>query len=308
MAACGDGVREGMETCDHGVANGSDGCCSATCGLIDDDRDAVCDAHDPCSGLVVVPVEVSRLRIRRLGGAIGDERFRFSGRITVAPSPAIDPATNGLHLVLTDHFLRGVILDASVPGGPGWTRTVDGATWRYRRPSGSSGNVTRAEVRVATADPSTLGVVVQGQGAGSDVVPFTPYVLVALAIDAGTAMPGQCGEAILTPSRCRFAIGGRLSCGPMPPVRPCAGDPSALTACDARNCASVQERFFVDNGTYYTGDCDAVPGFIASPDVYSVTAGNSVDFAVAATHVPTETVCQWVSAPAPGEPNLHCLQ
>jgi hypothetical protein len=277
-----------------------------TCGLIDGDWDALCDAQDPCSDLVVVPVEVSRLRVTRLGSVLGDERFRFSGRVTVAASPAIDPATNGLRLVVSDHNLREVILDLSVPGDLGWTRTIDGATWRYRRPPGSSGTVTRADVRLLTTEPPTLAVVVQGRGAASDVVPYVPYALVALAIDADAAMPGQCGESILTASRCRFAVGGRLSCGPVPSIRPCAGDPDALIACDARNCASVQERYFVANSSYYSGDCDALPDFVASPDVSSWTAGSATDFAVVALHLPTGRICNWESAPLPRTPNLTC--
>jgi len=47
-SVCGNGRVEPGEACDDGAANGTDGCCSAGCVLIDTDGDGVCDAHDNC--------------------------------------------------------------------------------------------------------------------------------------------------------------------------------------------------------------------------------------------------------------------
>ncbi|MGH7893374.1 MAG: ELWxxDGT repeat protein, partial [Candidatus Binatia bacterium] len=47
---CGDGTTDPLdETCDSGAANGTDGCCSTTCTVIDGDGDKTCDASDNCS-------------------------------------------------------------------------------------------------------------------------------------------------------------------------------------------------------------------------------------------------------------------
>lgn len=48
LVVCGDGDVDPGETCDDGVVNGLDGCCSATCTRIDADFDGVCDAQDNC--------------------------------------------------------------------------------------------------------------------------------------------------------------------------------------------------------------------------------------------------------------------
>src|SRR6266704_4369126 len=36
---------------------------------------------------------------------------------------------------------------------------------------------------------------------------------------------------------------------------------NARVAADARNCATAQEAYFVDNSTYASGTCDTLPGF-----------------------------------------------
>jgi cysteine-rich repeat protein len=47
---CGDGAIQDVlgEACDDGPGNGTDGCCSATCRLVDTDGDGICDRDDRC--------------------------------------------------------------------------------------------------------------------------------------------------------------------------------------------------------------------------------------------------------------------
>jgi hypothetical protein len=166
--------------------------------------------------------------------------------------------------------------------------------------------VTRADVRVVTADPPTFAFLIQGRGALTKEDLGWPDPRVALALHADAAVDGQCGEVWLPQSRCRAGVGGRLSCGPLRPTRPCAGDPHALTGCDARNCASAQEQFFAEHDTYFTGECGGLPGFVASPEVECITVGSPYDYTVLTTHVPTGYFCILTSNPAAGLPDLIC--
>jgi hypothetical protein len=314
LATCGDGVRDWDEDeeCDAGAANGTDNCCSATCRVVDDDQDGLCDAHDPCDGAFLLPVRSARLQISRLGnGTAGDERYRVSARMTVAAMPPIDPTTRGLRLVVGEYALseREVFLDAVVPGGPGWRRTTDGAAWLYRNRASGEGGVTRADVRLVTASPPTYDVLVQGQSAVTDLIqPFIdwPFLIVTLAMDAGTGA-GQCGDSALPESRCRLRHGGRLTCEPPPPIRSCVGALDPL-ACDTRNCASAEERYFDDNGlSYYSGDCLGLPGFVpSSPEASFAGSGSTTDYTVTGSFATTGRSCTWTSNPAFGHPHLIC--
>jgi hypothetical protein len=313
FATCGDGVRQSGEDCDVGAANGTDGCCSATCRSVDKDGDGLCDGHDPCDRdrVDLLPVRPSRLHISRLGnGAEGDERYLVSATMTVAASPPIDPTTRGLRLVVSEYTWshRGVLLDAVVPGGAAWRRTTDGTAWFYRNRASGAGGVTRADVRMVTADPPTVSVLLQGWGAVTDLLQTvfdSPFLFVTLALDAG-ADTGQCGDSVLTESRCRFRRAGRLTCEPLPPIRSCAGVPDAV-ACDTRNCASAQEHYFEANGFfYYSGPCTGLPGFVPSPDVEANTVGTSTDFSIAAWDAATGHLCNWWSNRVEGYPNPEC--
>ena len=48
ITGCGNGLTSRTEQCDDGASNGSDNCCSASCQLIDEDSDGVCDRDDVC--------------------------------------------------------------------------------------------------------------------------------------------------------------------------------------------------------------------------------------------------------------------
>jgi hypothetical protein len=162
-------------------------------------------------------------------------------------------------------------------------------------------------VRLVTADPPTLAVLVQGRGAVKELpMPSWPYFVVTLALDAGVSPAGQCGDSALTGTRCRFRLGGRLVCEPPPPIRSCVGAPDPLV-CDVRNCASAQEHFFDGNGyAYYSGDCLGLPGFVpSSPDLVFSTVGNSTDFVVVGSDAMGRS-CTWTSNPAFGDGFLQC--
>jgi type IV pilus assembly protein PilA len=79
---------------------------------------------------------------------------------------------------------------------------------------------------------------------------------------------------------------------------------NSLVESDARNGASAQEAFFVDNATY-ASDCATLPGFVASPNTTCTASGTPTSFTLTTTHS-TGYSCTWNSAPGAGAPNLAC--
>ena len=84
---------------------------------------------------------------------------------------------------------------------------------------------------------------------------------------------------------------------------------NARVAADARNAATAQEAYFVDNSTYKaSGACSGLPGFTGSGGVVCATNGTATSFSVTTTHpsMSYTTGCTWRSNPAAGSPNLVC--
>ncbi len=78
---------------------------------------------------------------------------------------------------------------------------------------------------------------------------------------------------------------------------------NSLVESDARNGASAQEAYFVDNSAY-ASSC-ALPGFVSSPNVTCTAVGTATSFTLTTTHT-TGYTCTWSSAPAAGAGNLVC--
>jgi len=84
---------------------------------------------------------------------------------------------------------------------------------------------------------------------------------------------------------------------------------NARVAADARNAATAEEAYFVDNNTYATGDCTTLPGFTLSGGVTCTTAGGATSFTVTASHPSSSWAshtCTWTSNPGVGSANLVC--
>src|SRR5256885_511455 len=197
---CGNGIVEPGEQCDDGGANGSTPCCSASCELIDGDRDGVCDALDPCTNTQLVQIEAPRLVVRLTSP--GDMTFDVRGAMVVPPSPPIDAASKGIRLVMKNFY--EVPLDATVPGGLGWGDSGGGggylhparavaaqeAYWTphlayYSGPcSGLPGFVPSPGVACTTTGTSANFIVVTAHGAARDacawnscLAPGRPHVV-----------------------------------------------------------------------------------------------------------------------------------
>ena len=87
---------------------------------------------------------------------------------------------------------------------------------------------------------------------------------------------------------------------------------NARISSDARNAATSEEAYFVDNDSYLAGDCTSLPGFTLSGGVtctmVTITcADGSPGYTVTATHASaTRKPCVWTSCPATGAANLVC--
>lgn len=81
---------------------------------------------------------------------------------------------------------------------------------------------------------------------------------------------------------------------------------NARVQTDARNAATAQEAYFIDNDTYFSGDCTGLPGFTLSEDVTCTCAGTATDFTCDTSHPSATVSCQWSSAPGAGSANLVC--
>jgi prepilin-type N-terminal cleavage/methylation domain-containing protein len=85
---------------------------------------------------------------------------------------------------------------------------------------------------------------------------------------------------------------------------------NARVEADARNAATGQEAYFVDNNDY-ANDCTDLPGFVSSEDVNCTTAAKDCTtgrgFDVDTDHPDQSftTGCSWDSCPASGQ-NLAC--
>jgi type IV pilus assembly protein PilA len=81
---------------------------------------------------------------------------------------------------------------------------------------------------------------------------------------------------------------------------------NARVAADARNAATAQEAYFVDNNSYASGACSTLPGYTGSGGVTCTTTGTATNFSVTTTHPSATQSCTWTSNPSSGTPNLVC--
>jgi hypothetical protein len=298
---CGDGVVEGWEECDDGDRNGSGRCCSVDCIQMDADGDTVCDALDPCTSPAAVQVDAARVRITRRGG---DAVLVFRASLDL-PAAGLDPASSGVRLVVSQIYSLGIVLDLTVPGGPGWRATSEGATWRYRDPSGQIDGVTAVTVRRSPLT-GAVAVTIRGRHARYPLMREALPAKLAVTFAPGVPETDQCGESWLARSLCTTDSSGGLDCVPPVPIRPCSGDPNQLVRCDLRNAASAQEWRFITTGEYLAGDCRELPGFIGSPGVVCTTASAGITFSAVTAHGSATQACAWVSDPPPGTPTITC--
>lgn len=308
VAACGDGVVDAGEQCDAGSANGTDGCCSQSCTLVDSDYDGTCDALDPCNDQGGLRLKDATLTVSGLGTARSDDRLRFTGTMTIGNSPAIDPSASGVHLRMFGNWMDPMgttVADVAVPGGARWTSRAGGTVWRYRDATGRHGGIRRIQLEllpplVPSPYLTKVAFLIEAQRGSFPITPAlvtsdpnSPFsggsvLQVTLALGA-SASNQQCAAAYYTtvqPTHCTFSGSGKkVTCTGPPPVGPCnVGDPNDLVVCDILNAVQAEEAYFGQHGTYFSGTCSGLSTFTGSPRVSCHATGGATSFSVTTFH------------------------
>ncbi len=82
---------------------------------------------------------------------------------------------------------------------------------------------------------------------------------------------------------------------------------NARVEADARNAATAEEAYFVDNNTY-SSTCTSMPGLVISSGVTMTCTGTGTSFTITTKHgsMSLTNGCTWTSAPGSGSPNMVC--
>jgi hypothetical protein len=189
----------------------------------DVDNDGLGDACDVCSNVLPSFADRSRVTMGQLDTPPGDDTLKIKGRcIPFLEAPAIDPATNGIRIVMHDKF-DAVVFDATIP--PGQFSTVTRSGWKshefpsgitslYRNP-GSVVPLVNGIKKVKLVLKSGLGLTkfgVRGKGGSYPVALGAEPVRVTFVVSPPSAVNGQCCEMLFTGPEpnpvCRFTEGG----------------------------------------------------------------------------------------------------
>jgi hypothetical protein len=194
----GDGVPDTIDNC-VGVPNGDQA---------DADDDQVGDECDPCSNVVPVFASGTKIKLTKQTTPPGDDGLLFKGVIAVPTTPTIDPAANGIRVLLTGAD-DSVVLDATIGGGSGWKVNAKATRWSFKSPGGTQG-ITRVKIAAKKNAPGTLKFSVKGKGGSFAPAAGALPVVGTLVVDAPIARTGQCGEA--TPACQTRAKGKTILC------------------------------------------------------------------------------------------------
>jgi type IV pilus assembly protein PilA len=73
---------------------------------------------------------------------------------------------------------------------------------------------------------------------------------------------------------------------------------------DARNAATGQEAYYLDQLSYFAGDCSLLPGVNLSPGVVCTATQTPGGFVIATSHPRATVSCTFASD---AQPNLACV-
>ncbi len=216
----GDGVCDVQDDCPN----------DADPSQADTDGDGIGDACDPCNNFTPVFATKAKITIQKLATPPGDDKFKFTGYITVPDpnTPPIDPMNNDGVRVLLHDSLGNAILDASVPPGAydvvsraGWKVNGTGTAWSYKNGGAAipaAKGIYKVSVKRSTKIAGQLKFTVGGKAGNYAFTTSNLPIVATFVIDAPYATTNQCGDAIFpgpptSPSTCSYtAAAGLVKC------------------------------------------------------------------------------------------------
>jgi len=150
-----------------------------------------------------VTMTKSVVRITRIDTPPGDDSLAFNGRMVITHpfTPALDPATHGVGIVITDH-LGATVLDTTIPGGDydpqtkvGWRTSSTGKRWRYINKSSTPANgIVLVGIRdLSSRQPGRIDFRIKGRRGNYTAASSAATLTAVLVLDPPTAETGQCG-------------------------------------------------------------------------------------------------------------------
>jgi hypothetical protein len=192
-------------------------------GQEDADGDGLGNACDPCTNGNAVHAVKSKLTLQKLALPLGDDRFKFSGTMTV-PSGTIDPAVDGFRVIIVDNGGQ-TIVDATVPPGDynsalaaGWKVNGPRTAFVYKNKGGtipSLAGVNKVVVKKSTKVAGQVRFSIAAVG-GAYPLPASLPVKGTVILDPPYASTNQCGDALFpgpTSPACAYtAPPGTIKC------------------------------------------------------------------------------------------------
>jgi hypothetical protein len=170
----------------------------------DTDGDGIGDACDPCTNVLPVFAVKSKITLQRLVPPPGDDAFKFSGSITIPAAPPIDPAANGVRILISDAPGNSIV-DATIPPGlydgvtkAGWKVNGSATTFVYRNAGVAItpiAGVSKVTVKLSSRTPGLVRFNIAGKS-GSYVLPSSLPVTGTFVLDPPYATTNLCGEAV----------------------------------------------------------------------------------------------------------------
>ncbi|MBY0276450.1 hypothetical protein K2Z84_13990 [Candidatus Binatia bacterium] len=185
----------------------------------DDDGDGRGNVCDACT-FTGVPIVNPAILLKRIDTPASDDTLKFTGEVTVAPTPTIDPIAKGIRFRFEDPDGQEV-LDVTIPGGAynaalrsGWKATTGG--WKYKNVGRIVPLVKGINNITLTKDRVVAGKIkfkFTGKKGFYPVFPDEIPLKVSFVVDAPFAQTGQCGESLMTSLECLFDSGNtKLQC------------------------------------------------------------------------------------------------
>jgi hypothetical protein len=199
---------DGDSTCDlidncNGLSNPSQA---------DGDNDGLGDACDPCTNTGGSFAIRKRIVLQKILNPTGDDKLTMKGQVTIPTLPAINPAANGVR-VLLENGVPAQMLDVTIPGGAymnatktGWRSSPTGTRFVYKKGAPTIADPIQG-VTISTS-PRTPGVYkfsIKGKNGAFPVTPGQVPLHGTFVIDSPTAETGQCAEVVFPASTsCKF--------------------------------------------------------------------------------------------------------